>query len=144
MTHPELVAIAERWLRRRCGVVVTEYSTGDSEIPDALGFSSIARSTLIECKASRSDFLADQKKRHRNGRGLGRYRYYLVPDDMIQKHEVPEGWGLLYTNGRRVRTIVGARLRPESQDKDYAVMYSLLRRMELRGLLRQAKELLDG
>ena len=111
MTHDELVQRAAKWLRNsakvpyhhnpdkrqdaHCRTVLTE-QCGGSEIPDAIGWFHGSGSILIECKASRSDFLADRKKPHRRyGFSLGDYRYYMSPRNLLKKEEIPDGWGLL-------------------------------------------------
>ncbi|KKK54365.1 hypothetical protein LCGC14_3085490, partial [marine sediment metagenome] len=73
---------------------IAPYGYGD-EIPDALGFAS-RKSTLIECKASRSDFLSDKKKsfRQKPDEGMGCLRYYLTPPGLVDPDELPENWGL--------------------------------------------------
>ena len=58
--HAKLAKRAAQWLRRNHEIVITEIS-GGSETPDAIGFRGNS-TTLIECKASRSDFLADKRK----------------------------------------------------------------------------------
>lgn len=73
-THNRLVDVAAAWLRDRYPVVVTEIASSAGETPDALGIG-CGFSHLIECKASRADFLADQRKpwrQHEEGRH-GRY-----------------------------------------------------------------------
>lgn len=67
MTHEELCERARRWLSgsRKCEPVFSNIASC-SEIPDAIGWSSCYKwsgSTVIECKASVSDFHADKKKR---------------------------------------------------------------------------------
>ena len=57
-------------------------------------------SVVVEVKTSRSDFLADRKKAHRVEGGMGTYRYFLCPTDVIRVDELPQGWGLLYVNER--------------------------------------------
>lgn len=107
MTHAELVLAAGRWLRGagRCTVVLEELcaATGNSENPDAIGWYS-SQTLLIECKASRSDFLADRKNSFRvdPSRGMGMYRYFMAPKGMLRPDEMPERWGLLEVSGRRV------------------------------------------
>lgn len=65
---------------------------------DALLFDS-NNSFMIETKISRSDFLADFKKAHRQEGGLiGNYRYYACPEGLISVDELPEKWGLIYVN----------------------------------------------
>lgn len=68
MTHDELVERALQWLAsRRCAPIFNNCASC-SEIPDAIGWSSSYKhrgSLVIECKASRSDFYADKKKRFR-------------------------------------------------------------------------------
>lgn len=107
MTHAELVLAAGRWLRGagRCTVVLEELcaATGNGENPDAIGWYS-TQTLLIECKASRSDFLADRKKSFRMdpSRGMGSYRYFMAPKGMLRSDEIPGRWGLLEVSGRRV------------------------------------------
>lgn len=73
-----------------------------------------ATSTIIEVKTSHSDFLNDKKKYARSKQAetckhqIGNYRYYLCPDGVISPDELPEGWGLLYWNGKKVNKIVPA------------------------------------
>lgn len=101
MTHKDLVSIAERWLigTRRCGAVITELMTAGIETPDVIGFRD-GTSTLVECKVSRSDFLADAKKpfRRHPWKGMGTYRFYLCPSGVITKDDLPEKWGLIWVN----------------------------------------------
>lgn len=137
VTHDDLVLRAKKWLAGRCGVVLTEYVCDTREVPDAIGFSS-RRSILVECKATRADFLADRRKTHRNGlRRMGNYRFYLVPPRLVSVEEVPDGWGLLYAHPRNVSTPLRAPYRgePEIKAVEYHLLYSLARRAELRGLL---------
>lgn len=95
-THSDLVNRSREWLKKRqnCGVVMTEW-TG-TESPDAIGFTR-KKSVLIECKTSKSDFNADQKKtfRKQSGRGMGDDRYYMAPPGLLSPEEVPASWGLL-------------------------------------------------
>lgn len=110
-THAELVERAGRWLRNsahtkidsvtgdpcvvRCGVVLTD-PPGGSEHPDAIGWSNGGGcSVLIECKASRCDFLADKTKWIRrvckqNGEkhGLGQFRFYMAPVGIITPEDL--------------------------------------------------------
>lgn len=115
MTHAELVERAERWLRksRGCQVVVTRASVMTRENPDALGFNMSGFTTLVECKASRADFLRDKDKWHRRGTGIGNRRHYLVPVGLVKAEEVPDGWGLLYALPKIVRVIKDAPSRTE-------------------------------
>lgn len=141
-THSELIERARRWLKGRhkygnyhCGFVLTEYKCHAPEEPDAIGFRS-DKTILIECKVSRADFLADNHKVHRHGkRRIGNERFYMVPAGLIDKGEVPEGWGLLFVYDKCVTIEV---LSPYHSDSDikcaeYLMLYSLLRRAELRG-----------
>lgn len=117
MTHEELVKLAERWLRRheRCAVVLADVrSVSVNEQPDAIGWDLSGWSTVIECKASRPDFLRDRKKwfRARPEQGMGIRRFFLAPSGMLLPIELPERWGLLEavaaSRGPRVRmTSVG-------------------------------------
>lgn len=57
---------------------------------------------LLEVKVGRGDFLKDRKKPHRLNpeTGIGKWRYYICPTNLIKPSEVPEKWGLIYVNGR--------------------------------------------
>lgn len=119
MNHADLCAIAVKWLQRAnsaggpgCHVAVSECRSGWSgEIPDAIGFRAVGfedGSTVVECKTSRADFLADRKKAHRAAGGMGNWRYFLAPEGLISPNELPEGWGLLTVNGRgHVKAVAG-------------------------------------
>ncbi len=112
LTHRELVEMACVWLRRQgCVVVMPEpRNMGNIEIPDAIGWTYGSQSILVECKASRTDFKADAKKRHREF-GMGSLRYFLAPKGLIHPNEVPPGWGLVEPQGSRFRVVIPARAR---------------------------------
>lgn len=153
--HEELVQRAEKWLRKYCGcgVVFNDNFQGlTKERPDAIGWRSGDTSILIECKASRADFLADQKKKFRIDPhlGMGGHRYYLCPPDIILPEDLPDGWRLLWCYPKKICQIVGPKGnchwgRPPFENRNRAAeintMYSALRRMEIRGHL---KEIYDG
>jgi hypothetical protein len=102
-THHDLVRTAERWLRRKHPVVLIDvHSATTNEQPDAIGWMNNGTSTLVECKASRSDFARDAKKwfRREPSLGIGSRRYFLAPDSLLEGLFLPDGWGLLYTTSR--------------------------------------------
>jgi hypothetical protein len=106
--HDLLVVEAAAQLRRAgCVVVLTETSTPQSlEAPDAMGWLYGGECLVIECKASRSDLLADRQKLARlNGAGMGAMRWYLTASDVVVDPEadLAPDWGwMLYTCGRVV------------------------------------------
>jgi len=73
-------------------------------MPDAIGWKRRCHSVLVECKASRPDFLADRAKPWRQNpeTGVGAERYYFAPAGMINLSELPAGWGLLEARGREI------------------------------------------
>jgi hypothetical protein len=109
ITHQQLVERAVAWLRGiyRCGLVLSEQSCVTGEIPDVIGWKGKCRSVLIECKVSRSDFLADADKPFRKDpcSAVGCERYYLVPTGMVGIAELPPGWGLLEWRRIGVRNV---------------------------------------
>jgi hypothetical protein len=109
MTHAELVARASRWLTGMgCPIVFAELVTLASEQPDAIGWRATGgTSYLIECKSSRSDFLADRKKPHRQADGMGDFRYFMCTPGLIRVDELPAGWGLLYCHPGRIDIAAG-------------------------------------
>ena len=109
LTHADLVQRAALWLRnqKNCRVVLTEQTTSLGEVPDAIGWKYGNCSYLIECKVSRSDFLADRCKPFRidGSRGMGVYRYFMAPMGLLTVDDLKgrcDGWGLLLVQGRRV------------------------------------------
>jgi len=120
MTHHELQGIAVSWLRRSysakgpgCQISMQEIGgLYGGERADAWGYrwGWGGGSVLVEVKVSRSDFLADAKKPHRSGEvlGMGTFRYYMCPEGMINIEDLPDGWGLLWVNGRgHVKPVAG-------------------------------------
>ena len=101
ITHDELVKAGSNWLTKTIGsrFTLTELRTVNTygEEPDIICWKS-GYSILIECKVSRADFLVDKKKIFRQypEYGIGNYRLFLCPEDLIKPEELPEGWGLLY------------------------------------------------
>jgi hypothetical protein len=146
-SHKDLVKIAENWLLKRCGFAFSELTTFAGETPDGIGFRSDG-TILVECKCSRSDFLADKKKLHRihPWMGVGKYRFFMCEKGLIKPDELPEKWGLLYVNNKgQVRQKVGPSGNIWSSSKEFvfdrdikkemSLMYSALRRLHLQGVM---------
>ena len=104
-THKDLVTIATRWAERRHSVAIPEPNfCFTQEIPDVIGFNSHF-STVIEVKTSRSDFFNDRKKPFRREhwaehKAMGNYRIYCVPVGLVDKSEIPDGWGMLLVDAQ--------------------------------------------
>jgi len=100
--------MAVDWLRRyRCGVVLSEQACVSGEMPDAIGWKKACHSVLVECKATRPDFLVDREKpfRQKPETGVGGERYYLAPKGMIQVEDLASGWGLLEACGKEIEKV---------------------------------------
>jgi hypothetical protein len=154
MTHAKLVKHAEAWLlnTKGCAFVFTELVTYVGETPDAIGFRDMGVSMLVECKVSRSDFMADINKHHRKepAAGMGSYRFYMCPEGLLKPEDLPPRWGLVYVyEGGRKRQIVGPKGNilyspnceayqfPEKNSMgETMMMMSALRRLHIRGLLK--------
>ncbi len=138
--HAHLVSRAAHWLRCKygCGIVLSEQYCATGEVPDVLGWKASCQSVLVECKVSRSDFLADAHKacRLRPEEGLGSKRLYIAPGGMIAPGELPKHWGLLECTGREVQLVV----KPARADlrthiglmKEMNLLLASLRRVEVR------------
>lgn len=103
MLHHDLVLFSKKWLLKNtsCSIAFSEIKCINSEIADVIGFASGDYSILIESKVSRSDFLRDRLKPFRdpnNSCGVGKYRFYSCPTNLIKIHEVQDNWGLIYFN----------------------------------------------
>jgi hypothetical protein len=99
--------LATRWAKKQgFPIIATNLgAVGSREIVDLIAFRSTC-SLMIESKVSRSDFKADAKKPERFLGGVGTYRFYITPLDMILPEELPKGWGLLYVDGKKVIEVV--------------------------------------
>ncbi len=128
--HQSLVESAARWLRRKCSVVITELAT-TGETPDAIGWHG-THSTLVECKCSRADFLADKAKwfRREQRQGVGTERYYLTLPGIVKLGELPPKWGLLEVTGSRVIEVLRAEHCEETNRRhEIGILLSTLRRI---------------
>jgi len=99
-----LIQHSAAWLKRKgYPLVITDMTHAGSETADAIGWNN-KHSTLIECKASRSDFRSDASKsfRIKPDTGMGTFRYYCTPAGLLKPEELPEGWGLLEWDGRKM------------------------------------------
>lgn len=119
LTHRELCEIGARFLKRPesanghgCHFTVIEAACY-GENPDVFGVrhgihGSGVGTFLLEAKTSRSDFLADKLKPHRLNpeTGMGKYRYYICPTDLIKPEELPEKWGLIYVSPKGTCKVV--------------------------------------
>lgn len=130
-THPELVVAGSLWLQKnRCSVVVTEIATTGEE-PDAIGWYG-SHSTLVECKATRGDFMADRAKafRRQSERGIGQARYFLTPPALVAIFELPPGWGLLEFDGEKTRCILKSEhFEPANHRHELTILLSVLKRI---------------
>jgi len=138
MTHALLVRKAVEWLRQyRCGVVLSEQACISGEMPDAIGWKRACHSVLLECKVSRSDFIADRAKpfRQQPELGVGSERFYLAPRGVIGIADLPLGWGLLEYHNRRILLVRASRKDLRSHDGfryEMNLLLASLRRVEIR------------
>lgn len=118
------------YLKQPYKFVAVELVTGVGELPDIWGTTGFD-SVMVEVKTSRADFLADGIKwarREENQRKLGNYRYYLCPVGVIAKEELPEGWGLLYWDGKKITKEVQAQKFNVSNEGELKLLSSILSR----------------
>lgn len=138
--HCQLVELAVHWLRSKykCGIVLSEQYCATGEVPDAIGWKGFCHSVVVECKISRSDFLADAGKPFRQtpDEGLGSERYYLTPAGLIKVEELPSGWGLLECSRRAIKIVKKAARRDQRTTigmmKEMNLLLASLRRVEVR------------
>ena len=106
-------------------------------MPDAIGWKRACHSVLVECKVSRSDFLADRDKpfRRKPQNGVGCERFYLAPAALIRTEELPAGWGLLECHRREVEVVASSakNLRSATGFRyEMNLLLASLRRVEVR------------
>ena len=116
--------------------VAVELCTWNSENTDVWGLGNFNDSVVIEVKVSHSDFMADRKKWCRSeeaeqkGLQAGRLRWYLCPEGIIKKDELPDKWGLLYWDGKRVYPVKAPQPFDNAASADMDILTSILRREE--------------
>lgn len=145
--HSQLVVRAERWLERNgCSIVIRDpfrAATHNGEQPDAIGWRD-GVSVLIECKTSRADFLADKNKRFKETpcMGMGDWRFYMSPPDVIHPSDLPAGWGLLWVHNNKIENKHGAPTKTQWHSEkpfvgckisEQAMLVSALRRLKMKG-----------
>lgn len=92
--HEHLNLLAAGWAKRQgFSVVATNlWAAGSRERVDVIAFHQTS-TLLIESKVSRSDFFNDRKKPERASGGVGLYRFYITPFNMVSLQEVPQDGG---------------------------------------------------
>ena len=99
-----------------------------------MGLGAWNETSVIEVKTSHADFKADQKKWARSddamNRGMqaGNYRWYLCPEGVIKKEELPDKWGLLYWDGKRIYPVTPPTKFENTSYADMQVLTSILKR----------------
>jgi len=130
-THRSMCVLAANWLIRnhKCSSVLIERGSGSGEMPDVIGFY-LEDSFLIEVKESRTDFLKDKKKvfRFNPKLGMGKFRYYACPENIITPEDLPDKWGLLYVGKKgRIRKITPAlEFKAFNRNKEFVFLTSAL------------------
>jgi len=152
ITHADLVKRAENWLKSKhggkfaCGFVLSEYRCYAPEIPDVIGFNH-QYSILIECKVSRADFKADKYKSHRHHiKGMGNLRYFFTLPNVACPEDIDNGWGLLYATNKKIIEVKKSEYFPDDsvKSREWSILYSVVRRLNLRGLLADIQKPLEG
>ena len=116
--------------------VAVELVTWGSELTDVWGLGAWKETSIIEVKTSHSDFKADQKKWARSDEArdmqlqAGTYRWYLCPEGIIKKEEVPDKWGLLYWDGKKIYPVVSPEKFENTSRVDMELLVSILKREE--------------
>ena len=119
---------------KKCSIVAVELCTWGSENTDVWGLGAFNESVLIEVKTSHADFLNDKKKWCRSdaagaaGRQAGIFRWYLSPEGVIKKEELPDRWGLLYWDGKKILPVVAPKPFENTAAADMEILTSILRR----------------
>ena len=155
--HDRLVLRGDRWLKQQNFKVVIrdqcQAYTNNGEQPDIIGWRD-GLSVLIECKYSRADFLSDNKKVFRQApeQGMGDWRFYMCPPEVIKVKDLPAGWGLLWVYPKKISKVHGFPQntmwhhdKPFRGDKfsETQILVSALRRLVIRGHLEEIYKDMD-
>lgn len=129
-THAQLVELAAKWLQKKCPLVITEMSSTGREIPDAIGWR-VGFSILIECKVSIEDFKRDADKFFRKcpEEGMGVFRYYMAPKNLLKEEWIPEKWGFLEVGTKIFETRKPERFDSCHRGTEIDVLISAVRRI---------------
>lgn len=140
--HYQLCCLGAKFLKSRKNAepfempnkyVAVELVTLTAENPDIWATNGY-QTTLVEVKTTHADFLADQKKWVRSeaadiaDKCLGNFRYYLCPKGVINENELPNKWGLLVYDGKRITKVKPAKYQKSSTDAELLVVTSIMRR----------------
>lgn len=136
-THRNLCEKGGKWLKKHsqnilvpnCQIVAIELFTQvEKEMPDIIGWCSWC-SVMIEVKVQRSDFLHDFKKSFRQNctDGVGEFRFYLCPENLIKEEDIPDNWGLLYEIKRGIRIIRKAEMQSTNLSAERNMLTSYIR-----------------
>lgn len=141
--HYRLCEIGAKWLKSRKSAekwqtpnkyVAVELVCAGAENPDIWATNGYD-TTLIEVKTSHADFLNDRKKWARSeaakqcDKQVGNWRYYLCPEGVIKEEELPQDWGLLIYDGKKVIKLVNAKRVSSSTQMELLIMTSILSRV---------------
>ena len=141
ISHSRLIELSANWLRHHkenaripnCTIIAQDLKTIHTEIPDVIGWGQ-GQSVKIEVKISHNDFKVDRKKRYqRVSNGMGNYRMYCCPKNIIQGNELPANWGLLYYDFDKIKIVKMPEYMNESQVNKKAetrMLISIIRRMK--------------
>ena len=141
--HNKLIKLGSDWLMKnpptkgncwcsKCSIVTTELVSFASENPDVLGFANDAKSVLLEAKISREDFRRDFKKDFRINpeKGMGDFRLYIAPKDLIKVEELPSKWGLIEVDEKNKCKIVKYAERQQSnKNHELIILTSIIKRI---------------
>lgn len=163
--HDQLVQEARRYLvdTLSCGFAFAEMHADAGEVPDAIGWKNASSTVLIECKTNRSDFHSGLKKPHRQNPsvGVGLFRLYMAPTGLLEPEDLPPKWGLIEVDvyDGQLRSIrkhgPSGPLRKWTSQPEWMhshrhkqgekeMLYSALRRFEIRGLIPEVTGPSDG
>lgn len=151
--HRDLVLRACRWLEKteRCTRVFAEVQTLNlSEFPDAIGYNTRGETVVVEAKASVSDFKRDASKEWKRRAkawesappgeasssqpiGMGAWRYYIMPREMVPLDAIPECHGVLWVSDKgKVFRMRKAPHRPlRDVNSEISILCTMLQRYEL-------------
>lgn len=144
--HYQLCCIGAKYLKSRKSAeawevpnkyVAVELVTLTAENPDIWATNGY-HTTLVEVKTSHADFIADKKKWVRSeaadiaDKCLGNFRYYLCPTGVIKESELPDKWGLLEFDGKKIIKVKKATYQKSSTDAELLVITSIMRRLGIK------------
>lgn len=60
--------------------------------------------------------------------GVGQFRYFVCPIDLIKEEDLPENWGLIHCSGKQMKIVHKATIQDANVEAERSILLSIVRR----------------